>query len=382
MSRYTILWLSVNEWDAAWDCQQILAHRLAAEGHAVTFVETLGVRSATRRDWRRLVGRLRKRLQAGLRGFRPLARNLWLFSPVLLPVPGRPWADSINQRLLMFSFRRLPMPEPGAPLMVWTYLPTPLAVRLVKRLQPTRWVYYAIDDVAHNPAGVAPGLAQAEAWLASHADQVFTTSQELFARQRVRNPNTTYLPGAVDIAPFVEPRPEPADLASLPHPRICFFGTLDLRVDQDLLARVATAHPDSAVVLLGPVKCDVGRLRELANVYLLGARSHDLLPAYLQHMDLFVIPYKITPYTVSIHPVKTYEALATGKPLVTTDLPELRPLAGAISVTEDQDAFVAAVGRGLAEADPALSQRRREIARQNTWDARYRVIKEKLPGLA
>jgi glycosyltransferase involved in cell wall biosynthesis len=390
MTHHTILWLAVIDWNANWQGQQTLASRLAADGHAVIFVETPGVRPVARRDWRRLRARLRNRLQGGLWGFRPLAENLWRLSPVLIPLPGRAWADAINRRLLTASLRHAPAHDPGAPLMVWTYLPTPLAVQLVQELRPARLVYHCINDTAHNPAGIAPGTLEAEDWLVRRADHIFATSRQLVAERQPKNPYTTYLPEAADIAPFMESRPEPADLAGLPHPRICFFGTLEMWLDQTLLARVAATYPESSLILIGPIRYDFAPLLRLPNVHLLGSRAHDLLPAYLQHMDVLIIPYQITPYMANVHPVKTYEALATGKPLVTTDLPELRPYAGPVTVAPNEEAFLAGIAAGLAEADLApsaplrasLVEARREIARQNTWDARLRVIKEKVPGLA
>jgi glycosyltransferase involved in cell wall biosynthesis len=266
--------------------------------------------------------------------------------------------------------------------MIWSYLPTPLAVQLVRKLRPDRLVYHCIDDMARNLAGAASGLGGAEDWLVRHADHVFATSQELYSERKAKNSHTTYLPEAADIAPFMQLGPEPDDLIGLPHPRICFFGTLDLRIDQTLLIRVADAYPAASIVLIGPTRCDLGRLRRRHNIHFMGFRPHDALPAYLHHMNLFIIPYQITPYTVNVHPVKTYEALVTGKPLVTTDLPELRPYAPAVTVARDEGAFLAGIASGLTETDPGLAGQRREIARQNTWDARYRIIKEKLPELA
>jgi glycosyltransferase involved in cell wall biosynthesis len=377
MTRYAVLWLSVIEWEGPWHGQQALASRLAADGHTVTFVETLGIRSAARRDWPRLVSRLRNRLRAGLWGFRPLGENLWLFSPLAIPMPGRAWADWINHRILMPSLDRLPG---GRPLMIWTYLPTPAAVRLVRELSPERLVYYCTNDLLRNPAGAAPGMAQAEDWLVRNADHVFGTSRRLYAELGAKSPRVTYLPEGADIEPFMESRPEPVDLARVPRPRICFFGTLDLWLNQELLARVAAAFPAASVVLIGSVRCDVGRLRRLRNVYLLGHRPHELLPAYLYHMDLFIIPYHVNTYTASVHPVKTYEALATGKPLVSADLPELRPYAGPVVVARDDDEFLAGISSGLADSSEELRDRRRRIARENTMDSRYGIIRDTVLG--
>jgi glycosyltransferase involved in cell wall biosynthesis len=382
MTRYTVLWLSVIDWHAPWDGQQALAWRLAADGHTVTFVETPGVRTVTSRDWHRLIRRLGNRVQGGLRGFRPLAQNLWLFSPVLLPFPGHAWADRINRQLMLFSLRQMPFSAPAMPLLVWTYLPTPLAIQLIGDLQPARLVYYCYNDIVNNPAGVAPGTRESEIWLVRHADHVFATSRQMVAERRTLNPHTTYMPAGADIVPFLQQWPEPDDLAPLPHPRLLFFGALDVWLDQELLTRVAQTIPHATVILIGPARCNLDRMRHLPNVHLLGPRTHDELPAYLHHADLFLIPYQVNAYTANIHPVKTYEALATGKPLVTTALPELEAYQGPVTVAHDADAFIRGIEQGLAEDDPAQAGRRRSIAHRNTWDSRYQTIKEHLPDLA
>ena len=81
---------------------------------------------------------------------------------------------------------------------------------------------------------------------------------------------------------------------------------------------------------------------------------------------------------IMFNPVKSYEALATGKPLVAVALPELQPYAGPVLVARDDDEFLAGIAAGLAESDPALIEERRKIAQNNTWDIRYRVIKNKV----
>lgn len=373
MNTFKVLWLSVIDWDSPWQGAQSLASWMAADGHQVTFVETLGVRRAVLRDWRRLAKRLHKRSKGGSWGFRPLGENLWLYSPVLVPLPGRVWADRLNLQLLMPSLARLPG---DGPLMVWTFLPTPLVVRLVRQLRPALLIYHCVDEIVSNPMGVAPGTAESEQWLVIHADHIFATSRQMWASRRAQNPNTTYLPDGADVDLFAQYRPEPPDLAELPRPRICFIGTVDARLDLELLSRVAVAYPRASLVLIGPVKRSLGGLRRLPNVHLIGARPHEALPAYMHNVDVLIIPYRVNSYTRNIHPAKTYEILATGKPLVTTDLPELRPHAGPVAIAKDGDEFLASIAAALVETGPRLVESRRQLALSNTWEVRYRVIED------
>ncbi len=111
-------------------------------------------------------------------------------------------------------------------------------------------------------------------------------------------------------------------------PIIGYYGAIAEWFDTELIVHCAMEHPDWNFVLIGStVGCDTSSLEKLKNVHLLGEKPYKELPLYLYHFDVCTIPFKINPLTLATNPVKFYEYLSSGKPVVTVRLPELEPYA-------------------------------------------------------
>jgi len=165
----------------------------------------------------------------------------------------------------------------------------------------------------------------------------------------------------------VQPAPPTAS------PAIGYYGKISRRVDAQLVAALARLRPAWQFQLVGEtLGAELGPLRKLPNVELLGERPYAELPGYLSGWNCCIIPFMLTPLTAAANPVKAYEMLAAGRPIVGVDLPELRPLAqqGLLSIAHDAQGFAAEIERLLAADSPREVERRRVFARQNTWAVR------------
>lgn len=329
-----------------------------------------------------MISRLKHRLQGGIQGSRCVAENLHVYSPVILPFLNWTWARRVNGWILQASLRRIMHSLHFSQPIIWTYLPTSAVLHLVERIEHKMLVYDCLDAIAYNPTGVVDDYAQTEQQLVKQADLVFVTSCALYRDRVPYNQQTYQVPYGVDVDQYLPPgldkAPPPRDLAEISSPRVGFFGAIDHRLDLGLLMHLARAHPEWALVLIGSPKIDLSPLLELGNVYFLGAKSRQLLPRYLAQLDVLIIPYLINKFTRHIYPAKIYECLASGKPVVVTDLPELRGLSGVIRIASDKKQFTELVSRAMLEDTLDLRQRRIEIAKQNSWAARYRLISEKV----
>jgi GT2 family glycosyltransferase len=165
-------------------------------------------------------------------------------------------------------------------------------------------------------------------------------------------------------------------LADIKHPIAGYYGAIATWFDVDLLVEVAQRKPDFTFVLLGGVfDVDVSRLRLLPNVVLLGQQPYETMPQYLYHFDVCIIPFKINQVTEATDPVKLYEYLSGGKPVVSVSLPELEPYRGYVYLAEDAADFSAKIDLALAEDSPRLIEDRKALARRHTWSDRYQSIR-------
>jgi uncharacterized SAM-binding protein YcdF (DUF218 family)/glycosyltransferase involved in cell wall biosynthesis len=383
-----IICISSIDWDFIWQGHQQIMATLAANGNRVLFIENTGVRSPSVGD----LGRVRARLKnwwRGTKGFRLERERLYVYSPLVLPLPYSRIGRAINARLMMRSLRRWMQATDFHRGIVWTFLPTPLARDLIRALDAEVVVYYCIDDLASSSLQ-ARKITASEIDVFREADLVFVTSEKLRERASRFNHRVHLFPFGVNFREFerirTDDHPAPADLRTLPRPVIGYVGGLHQWIDQDLLASVARAMPDASFALVGPPQGDVSTLAACANVHILGQKAHEDVPRYVKHFDVALVPYRLTEYTANVYPTKLNEYLAMGTPVVATDLPEIRRLnaetANVVSTAAGADAFVDAIRAAVADGSDAQRRRRIQVARTNGWDGRImemsRLIDEAL----
>jgi glycosyltransferase involved in cell wall biosynthesis len=380
-----IVCLGFGEWDAElWTNQQHLMSRLARRNR-VLFLESLGLRQPrlAGRDLRRMARRV-ERAAAGARA----VDGLHVLSPLVIPIHGRPRLRTLNAGLLRAQVGRAAHSLGFERPLLWSYVPQ--ADWLVETLEPSAIVYHCVDDIAAQKGVAAAPFREAEAHFAARADLVLASAPALAERMRTLNEHVFYAPNVADTDRFataLEVGPTDPAIAALPGPRIVFTGAVvATKLDLELLEGVARARPHWSIALVGPVgagdpRTDISALERLPNVHLLGARPYVGLPEVLRGADVALVPYAINDLTRSVFPMKVYEYLAAGLPVVTTPLPALAEITGVV-VAADAPATVAAVERALAEDGPAARRARSAAVRENSWDARLEEIGSYLSSLA
>lgn len=379
-----ILCLSTSSWDYLWQRHQELMARFARAGNRVLYVEPIGIRMPGWQDRYRVLARVRNRRRAGAQGIRPVMENLWVVDPFINPFQQigfvhRRNVDSLTRQLQ----HALAQVGRGEQPIVWTYVPTPLARQVIVRLHPKLTVYDCVDAYSENPKGVFSSYAVSEQDLSRQADLVFATSPQLYERQRPLNPHTFYMPPGVQYESFAATSlSEPSAIAKIPSPRFAFFGGIDERVDLGLLTHLAKKHSEWQFVLMGIVRTNVSALQKLANVHFLGYVSHSELPAHLHHVDVLLLPYVKTRFSQYIQPAKIFECLAIAKPVVAIGLPSFQEFRQVLYLAQTAQEFECLIEDALREKNtPDRVERRRALARANTWDARFQEINARMMEL-
>ncbi len=370
MVKPPVVILSGVRWDFLWQRHHILATLFARAGYPTAFVETTGLANPSPNvsTLRKVASRVRR---AG--GGQPSGeKRLTVFAPLVAPPKGAVFRW-LNRRFFVArvagDLERIVGPDP----VVVAYPPTRTTLDLISILRP-RLVYYdCSDDYALFP-GAPRDTAATERELLGRADLVSCTSTRLLERVRPSRPDAFLSGPAVDYERFRVLQEESPRKGVR---RVCFFGRVSAE-RTDFFALRAVAGAGFKVRLVG----DLGRVDKdvmgMPAIHYGGKVSHERLPAALGGVDTFVLPYKINGLTQSIAPAKTYECLATGKPVVAAPLPALEELAGFVYLARTPEDYVELLG-GLGDLETSDKRRARiELARENSWEARFRQIEEAL----
>lgn len=362
-------------WDFLWLRHQEVMARFARAGNRVLFIEPLGIRMPKWQDRTRIFARLKNRRRAGTQGIRRVMDHVWVMDPLVNPFQTLGFVHERNVQTVTQQARIAITQLGGGVPIIWTFVPTPLARDVIANLPHKLVVYDIMDALTENPKGVFGEYGRWETKLSREADVVFVTSHALFERQQPLNPHTYYVPHGVAYDKFANSHSlAPRDLKHIPAPQILFFGGIDERLDLELVEGLARKHPSWQIVLLGIVRTDIRRLQRLPNVHVLAPASHDALPAYLQHADVLMMPYRSSAYSNYMNPAKLHECLASGKPTIVTALPCFQEFRDVLSVARAPAEFEELVTRGIRETDEAAKKRRQARARENTWEKRFEEI--------
>ncbi len=375
VGRDVVLFSSADWGDRYWTNKQHTAVRLAARGYRVLYVESVGIRrpGLNALDLCRIIGRIKR----GLAPIREVSNNVWLLSPLTIPV-GHRYAvvGALNRWLLQSRIGRW-LKQRGARLpIVWTYHPYMLA--LADALKPGAIVYHSVDDLGAIPNVDHTAYDAAEIKLLQRADHVFVTSRALYDRcVATAGARTRYFNNVADIDHFGTARGAIAlapDLEAIPRPRLMYIGALsDFKLDFTMIAEIAAARPEWHFVFIGDEREgqqseDIARLAQRPNAHFLGWHAYADLPSYLRGADAALLPQQINDYTRSMFPMKFFEYLAAGLPIIATPLPALAEFASYHHVAANAVEFIAAVENALQAPMPLPLDH--TILRANSWDAR------------
>jgi glycosyltransferase involved in cell wall biosynthesis len=350
-----------------------------ARDNRVLWLNSISTRVPNLRSGRDLK-KIFAKLSGALRGPACVRKGLWVYTPLVLPLPHSRWAKAINLRILQLSVGILRRTLGMKDFQLWTFLPN--VAEYAGRLGESLLVYYCVDEWSRFSYVNGPLIEDAETQLCKRADIVFATAQSLVDRRRGWNPETHLARHGVDHALFsraLDPStPVPTDIESLPRPIIGFYGTLQDWVDQDLIAHVAGRRPDWSIVLIGNPMVDLSRVTRFANVHVLGRRPHAMLPHYCKAFDVGIIPYVLGERVRHVNPIKLREYLSAGLPVVSVAIPEVEAYAPHCTVAVTYHDFIAAIESALRTDTAQLRLERTRLMSAETWRHRVAELSKKI----
>lgn len=250
----------------------------------------------------------------------------------------------------------------------------PFWYEVARELPNSRLVYDCIDH-HQGFSDNTPDILELEQRLVDNADLRLFTSEWL-ARKWVPQGDKTssVIRNAADFASFAN-RPESVYQDPQQRRVIGYFGAIASWFDHELVASIAQAFPQHAILLIGADTVGAaGHLRRYSNVEFIGEVSYSELPYYVHGFDLCILPFRIIELTLATNPVKVYEYLAAGKPVVSVELPEMQQFGPLVDLARNHDEFVAAIRRALAVPAREQELQRQAFAARQCWKHRVNAL--------
>ncbi|RKF18794.1 glycosyltransferase family 1 protein [Alginatibacterium sediminis] len=367
-----------EDWQRHPSSSQHVVTQLAAY-HRVLWVNSIGLRQPrlSLKDGKRIVEKLFSMVKARLfsQSNQPksdLPQALIVLSPIVFPAPQSSLLRALNRQLLKWQVNRVAKRMGLQSRALWIALPT--AVDIVGHLQEDNVIYYCGDDFSALAGVDHQHVTACEKELAAKANHILVASEKLsqkFSKLGYAS-KTAMLPHGVDFDLFSKPAALAANLCK-EQPVAGFYGSIASWLDLDLIAKAARRLPNWRFVFIGNIQTDVSMLRSLPNIEFLPAVEHSVLPQYVQHWTISMLPFRQCSQIRSCDPLKLREYLAAGRPIVSTDFPALRPYTGLITVVDDVEDFVNALLKADQSSQDLLHRRgafQRLSVRSESWKHR------------
>jgi glycosyltransferase involved in cell wall biosynthesis len=375
-----IVFVSLETWDEIWRRNQFLCAEFSKRhpGRKILFIGppvdvSNMVRSGNFRD-------LAKGRQRSL----PDYPNITVTRPLKLAPTTLSFGKAINELMARRHLRRMMRIRGLRRPVLW--LNPHSALHLVGRIDAAGVVYDITDDWTRfrdQSERARTLVIEQDAMLCRKADAVIVCSDDLRRSKEGVASNLHLIPNGVDAVHYRgvldAGGPLPAAAESWAKPVLGYTGTIHSeRVDLNLIEALARHFSGGTVALVGPVmlaQAERERLRGCRNVAFIGAVSYREIPDYMRAFDVCITPHRVTPFTESLNPIKLWEYLAAGKPIVSTKVAGFRDYPELVDCAADTDGFINAVHRALHDS-PLKGRLRQEEAERHSWSSRAQLAEE------
>ncbi|MCB2156592.1 glycosyltransferase [bacterium] len=352
---WKVVCVSHVPWDHVWQRNHHTMSRLAERGHPVLYMRPVYLHVVAR--WPTWVIH---------DPANPVPPGVVSLNPAMIPGGSRyEWIDRLNAWLLESEalYRGF-----SKDVLLWFYYPA--HERLRDRLAHRACVY-DIQDEYSAFEWASQSVRDAEVRLLDTADVTFPGTYALYVRKKPSNGNSHFFACGVDVDHFGTVPDDVIRGEDPSRPRLGFFGAIDSRTDRDILIRLAEAHPEWDIFMLGPIDRTLFDIPDRPNLHFTGPIQYQQLPAWLHGWNVALMPWARNDLTEHINPTKTLEYLAARKPVVATAIPDLKQFySDVLYLAEDSDQFIAGCEAALANEgeDEERLERGLQMARKASWD--------------
>jgi len=272
---------------------------------------------------------------------------------------------------------------------VWSYFP--MFIEYFGRITADLTVFDAVDNWIEHPSYVRYKnlLENNYKIIAQKSDIIFTVAESLvdFFKSLGREKDTYWVANGVEPEHFAETPPLPKNdpILGIPRPIVGYIGTIQNRIDINLLEYLAQKNPNKSFVLIGPLwpvflrklrrpAIEIKKLKKYKNIYLLGRRPYASTPAYIKTFDVAIIPHKLDKFIKYTYSLKVLEYLACGVPIVTTPPSGVERFSHLIHIAQDYQDFSHKIDLALTNDTIELKRKRIEQVKEEDWRLKIEEI--------
>lgn len=382
LSGHDIICISTQDWDDLWTRKQRFMTQFARQGNRVLYVEQqVHLLGYVKRFKAR-----RKRIISWLSAPRRIEENLYVYTlPVVLPFyQMSPWINGINNCFIAAILRKQLLSLNFKAPILWIY--APYSYRLAGKLGEKFVIYECVDELS-----AAKGLVKGEVvksfeeHLIRKADLVIVTAQNLYDSKKHIAKRICIVPNGAEVEHFRKALSKDTavseEIARIKRPIVGFLGSISFWIDISLIQYIALSRTEWSIVMVGPVRTDISKINSLPNVYILGRKDYQKLPGYIKAFDVCINPYILDDVAEGCSPLKLYEYLSTGKPIVSVDMPEARKFGDLVRIAKSKEDFISEIELAFRE-DINRARARIIESEKHSWDKRFQreesIVQESL----
>lgn len=308
--------------------------------------------------------------------------NITVYSaPPVIPFFNRyRCINKINQRRLAQYLKKRMKQHGFERPYLWCYSPT--SCDLIEEIPNKGVIYDCVDRHSAYKGMIDPAVVdQMEKDLAAQASQVFCTAHGLYETLVNYNTNTELIPNGAAYEIFSKAATLEARKDRIKKPVFGFVGMFQECIDYECIEALANAYPEGEIILIGKALpgVDLSFLEKYPNIRFPGLIPQTELPDYIRKFDVCLNVFRKGRLSKDVSPLKFYEYLATGKPIVSTEEPlQVLEFADVTYITENTDDFVIKCGEALLESDPEKVKMRMAYGKACSWDERVKQMEKTL----
>ena len=365
------------DWKTNWQTQHRLVTSLVKQNNRVLFIENTGVRSARISDFSRIKDRINNWFKSA-KGFKEIQKNLFIFSPIVLPFPFNKICYLINLFIVKFLLANWLNALKFKNDMLVSFLPTPLSHKVKNLINANFNIYYCANEMK-GIESKNKKIDEFENHFFKESDITFVISSNLKKKANVQTKNSFLLPAGVELSKF-DIKKVKKKISIKGKPVVGYIGAITQVFDQNLLEFISKNNPNFNFVIIGRVYVDIKKLKKIKNIFFLNEVKHEKLPSYIHGFDLGIIPYKVNKFTNSVYSCKLNEYLSMGLPVVSTKIRESniynKNFNNIISIGKTYEQFNIKIRENIKNNSKDKVNNRIKAAKKNSWESRFNYFNE------